>query len=178
MTGRRYSAGRRVGFMDWPYEAAKHHERLPDGFKWVLRDSGNGSSAVLLGKTNRIWPGTMNVFTREFEYLTDPAVIVKFVADYARSIPPNRIDESITVEVRYNTSAYKRVYPPQGPGNAFYLRVPASGQTKPQAGEQSKTEPGDEREANSHQFTLFVLGALGCCICIWYLVRRWLGRVP
>src|SRR5882672_7957761 len=78
-------------------DAAKRREQLPDGFKWVLHDDGNGSSAILLGKTNRTWPGTIDVFTQKFDYLTDPAAITKFVSDYARSIPPDRVDKNLRV---------------------------------------------------------------------------------
>ena len=69
-------------------DGAKRRDQLPRGFKWVLHDNGSGNSAVALGKTNQVWPVSMDVFTRKFEYLTDPAVIVKFVSDYSRSIPP------------------------------------------------------------------------------------------
>jgi hypothetical protein len=106
---------------------ANRGNSLPKGIKWVLHDAGNGNSAVLLGKTNRDWPGTMDVFTRKFDYMADPAEIVKYVADYARSIPATRVEKSSTVDVPSNTSAYGRVFPPKYPGNAFYLRVPAVG---------------------------------------------------
>lgn len=105
-------------------QGASHSASIPKGFRWVLHDNGMGNSAVLLGKTDAAWPGTMDVFTRKFEYLTEPAEIVKYVAEYARSIPATRFDKSTTVDVPHNTSAYRKVFPPKYPGNAFYLRVP------------------------------------------------------
>jgi hypothetical protein len=44
------------------------------------------------------------VFTRNFDYLTDPADIVKFVGDYARSIPLGRVGEEVLVKVPYETA--------------------------------------------------------------------------
>jgi hypothetical protein len=147
-------------------DGSKHGGQLPKGFKWVLHKNGNGNSAVALGKTNRVWPGTIDVFTRKFDYLTDPAEIVKFVGDYARSIPPGRIDESITVEVAHQTSAYNKVFPPEYPGNAFFLRLPVV--------EQQKVQDDGPGEVTWNAFMPLVIGAFGCCICIWYLGRRWL----
>ncbi len=112
-------------------EGAKRRDKMPKGFKWVLHHDGFGNSAVLLGKTKRRWPGTMDVFTRKFDYLMDPAGIVKFVADYARSIPPNRMKKGVWVRVPSETSAHRKVFPPDYPGNAFYLRVPAGEPKKP-----------------------------------------------
>jgi hypothetical protein len=106
-------------------EGSKKGDNLPKGFDWVLHEDGNGNSAVLLGETKLVWPGTMDVFTRKFEYLSDPGEIVKYVADYARTLPAARVEKSETIEAPWGTAAYKKVFPPQYPGNAFFLRVPS-----------------------------------------------------
>jgi hypothetical protein len=105
-------------------QGANNSDGLPKNYEWVLHDNGNGNSAVLLGKTDRVWPGTMDVFTRKFDYLTNSDEIIKYVAEYARSIPTTRIEKSTTVTVPHETSAYRKVFPPEYPGNAFYLRLP------------------------------------------------------
>jgi len=148
-------------------DGAKRAEQLPKGYQWVLHENGNGNSTVALGKTNRVWPGTIDVFTRKFDYLTDPVDIVKFVSDYARSIPPGRVGESITVDVPYGTPAYKKVFPPEYPGNAFYLTIPVV--------EQINRQDDGVCEGNWMVFVALVIGSLVCCICIWYLGRRWLS---
>jgi hypothetical protein len=81
-------------------DGAKPFDQLPKGFQWISHADGNGNSTVALGKTKRVWPGTMDVFTRKFDYLTDPAGVVKYVNDYARSIPAIRIEEKDTVRSR------------------------------------------------------------------------------
>ena len=118
-------------------DGAKRSDQFPRCFQcyqWVLNDD-SGNSAVLLGKSTRHWPGTMDVFTRKFEYLTYLAVIVKYVDDYARSIPPDRIVESICVDVPSGAPAHRKVWPPEFPGNALYLRVPVVEQKEVQTDE-------------------------------------------
>lgn len=158
------------------FDGAKRRDQLPEGFKWVLHDDGNGNSAVLLGKTKRIWPGTIDVFTQKFDYLTMPAAIIKFVGDYARSIPPDRIEKSITVKVPYGTPAYRKVFPPQYPGNAFFLRVPEVEQKNEQVPAVDRTidQPIGPQEASWYVLIPLMLGALVSCICIGYVARRWL----
>jgi hypothetical protein len=148
-------------------DGAKRADQLPNGYEWVLHENGNGNSVVALGKTNRVWPGTIDVFTRKFDYLTDPADIVKFVSGYARSIPPGRVGESITVNVPYGTPAYKKVFPPEYPGNAFFLTLPVV--------EQLEVQDDGVVERNWKVFLALVIGTLGCCICVLYLGRRWLS---
>ena len=148
-------------------DGAKRADQRPKGYQWVLHENGNGNSAISLGKSNRVWPGTIDVFTRKFDYLTDPAAIVKFVSDYAISIPPGRIDESITVEVPHGTPAYTKVFPPEYPGNAFYLTLPVV--------EQLNAQDDGVVEGNWKVFVALVIAILGCCICVWYLGRRWMN---
>jgi hypothetical protein len=143
---------------------AKRSDQLPNGIRksiqWVLHENGNGNSAVSLGKTNRDWPGTIDVFTRRFDHLTDPKVIMDYVSDFARSIPADRVHESISVNVPWGTPAYEKVFPPQFPGNAFRLRVPVI---------EPKQPDGDATPA---MVALLVLGAVGCGVGIWYMTRR------
>ena len=148
-------------------DGAKRADQLPKGYRWVSHENGNGNSVVTLGKTNRVWPGTIDVFTRKFDYLSDPADIVKFVSDYARSIPPGRVGESVTVRVPYESPAYNKVFPPEYPGNAFYLTLPVV--------EQLKAQDDGAGEANWKVFSALVIGTLVCCICVWYLGRWWLS---
>jgi len=147
-------------------DGAKRANQLPKGYQWVLHENGNGNSAVALGKTNRVWPGTIDVFTRKFDYLTDPIDIVKFVGNYASSIPPGRVCESFRVSVPHGTPAYKKVFPPEFPGNAFLLTLPVVAQLEAQ--------DDGVVEGNWKVFLALAIGTLGCCICVWYLGRRWL----
>lgn len=143
-------------------DGAKRRDKLPDGFQWCLHDNGNGNSAVLLGKTNRAWPGTIDVFTRRFDYLTDPAAITNYIRRYARAIPPERADEYRTLDVPPGTPAYRKVFPPEGPGNAFFLRVP--------------NVVVDDPDADGLlwlSFVLYGLAVISACACIWYFPQAW-----
>ena len=133
-------------------DGAKLADQLPKGYQWVLHEDGNGNSAVVLGKTNRRWPGTIDVFTRKFDYLTDPVDIVKFVRDYARSIPPGRVHESITVDVPYESAAYDKVFPPKYP-----------------VVEQLKDQDDGAVEGNGKVIVALMIATLGCCLLFFLL---------
>ncbi len=140
-------------------DGAKRRDQLPNGMQWVLHDNGNGNSAVLLGETKRTWPGTIDVFTRSFDHLTEPATIVKYVRNYAKSIPPERVENGWNLNVPHRTPAYSKVFPPQFPGNAFILRVPDVESTP--------------SEIPWHHFALYAIGVLAAVACIWYFPHAW-----
>jgi hypothetical protein len=95
---------------DWP----------PLGARWALRDDGNDFSAVLLGKRKRYWTFTIDVITRDFNIVHEPAAIIKEVEDFLRSLPPGWQKKSLHVSVPGGTPALKKLYA----GSAVFLKVP------------------------------------------------------
>jgi hypothetical protein len=69
----------------------KEKKGLPD-HDLFLRHGASTFSAVFLGKTDQ---GAIDVFTRDFEKLTDPAAIIKHVETYAKTL---RLTKSSTAE--------------------------------------------------------------------------------
>ncbi len=60
-------------------ENVKDGKDLPEGFDWVVRESRNELSAVLLGKTDRRDTDTIGAFSMDFDVLEEPAAILEFV---------------------------------------------------------------------------------------------------
>jgi hypothetical protein len=61
---------------------ANNGKRVPfsgDRFKWVIRDDGNGSCTILLGKSKNYWTGCKPAFTCNFDVLTEPRALLEFV---------------------------------------------------------------------------------------------------
>src|SRR5260370_35862840 len=91
-------------------------------FPWVVRDNGNSPDAVLLGKSKQPWylTGCILVLTRDFEILTEPAVIVKYVEKTLSNEPKNAVAKSHTLQVPFGTAVAQTL----APMNATFLTVP------------------------------------------------------
>jgi hypothetical protein len=92
--------------------------KLPVGFEWVLRD------AVLLGKTKRQWPGTINVFTRDFGLLTEPDAITRHIEAYVKTIPADWKKKNISLDAPSESAVYKKLWS----RSAVFLTVPVDRQ--------------------------------------------------
>jgi hypothetical protein len=103
---------------------AKGRDELPKGYDWVLRDDGNYPSAVPLGKAKRQGPGAIDVYTRDFGVLTEPAAILKHVEAYAKSIPDDWKKKHIVLGAPSESAVYKKLWS----GSAVLLIVPVDPQ--------------------------------------------------
>jgi hypothetical protein len=93
--------------------SAKHARRegAPlEKVAWVLRDNGNEHCAVLLGNVRRDRTFTIEVFTKDFEVLTDPRSIIKTVTGFLRSHPKIWKKRSHTLDVPFGTPVHKKLY--------------------------------------------------------------------
>jgi hypothetical protein len=82
----------------------------PEKFAWVLREDGNGPNAVLLGKSKHYWTGSSPVLTRDFEVLTEPEAILKFVERTVKAAAKGPARRSHTLDVPGGTAVYKKLW--------------------------------------------------------------------
>ncbi len=118
-------------------ENVKDNGNLP-AIPLVLRHGYSGHSAVMLGKTDQ---QPMEVFTREFGVLTDPAAIVKHVESYAKSIPADWKKKRVTVDVPFDSPAHKKLYA----GSSVLFELPADAALEAQGRKWCKSDRGDNR---------------------------------
>jgi hypothetical protein len=119
----------------------KGRDELPKGYDWVLRQDGNHPSAVLLGKAKRQGPGPIDVFTRDFGVLTEPAAILKHVEVYAKSIPNNWKKKHTVLRAPSESAVYKKLWS----GSAVLLMVPVDPQLETQGRQWCKSDSVETR---------------------------------
>ena len=121
-------------------------KRVPvaaDKYPWVVRDDGNGACAILLGKSQHHWTGCRLVLTREFEVLTNPEAIVKFVEQTISAQAAKVPTESMIVDVPWDTPVCKLLYS----RSAVWLTVPVDERLEAQGVKWCQsTTPRERRE--------------------------------
>jgi len=125
----------------------KDNKDLPDT-KLVLRHGPNDQCAVLLGKTDQ---RSMDVFTRDYGELTDPAAILKHVEAYAKTIPADWKKKHVIVDLHPETPAYKKLYA----GSSVSFTLPADAILESQGRRWCKSENVNERSHGVRALSAF-----------------------
>jgi hypothetical protein len=122
-------------------DKARGRDELPKGYDWVLREDGNRPSAVLLSKAKGQGPGVIDVFTRDFGVLTEPAAIVKHVETYAKSIPDGWKKKHTVLGAPTESAVFKKLWS----GSAVLLTVPVDPQLETQGRQWCKSDSVETR---------------------------------
>lgn len=105
-----------------PRERLKNTSALLKEYDWFLRPGVAEHSAVFLGKAELL--GTIDVITRDFNFLMEPDAIIKYVEAYTKLIPANWTKKRLVLHVPTETPAYKQLWR----GSGVLLSVPADAQ--------------------------------------------------
>jgi hypothetical protein len=108
---------------------------------WILRDDHNFPSVIVLGKTKREAPRSMDVFTRDFGMLTEPDAILKHVEAYAKSIPADWKKQHIMLDAPGSSAVFRKLWG----GSTVLLKVPVDPQLDTQGRRWCKSADPDQR---------------------------------
>lgn len=89
-------------------------------FPWVVRDHHNGADAVLLGKSKNHWTGCIPVLTRDFQVITEPDAIVKFMEQTVAAQAKGAVPRCHKLHVPPRTPVHEKLWSE----SAVYLIVP------------------------------------------------------
>jgi hypothetical protein len=118
-------------------QQSKDDEELPKGYAWELRDDGNHPSVVALAKG----PRSINVFTRDFGMLTEPATILKHVEAYGKSMPADWKKRYVVLDAPGDSAAYKKLWS----RSSVFLTLPVDAQLETQGRRWCKSADPDRR---------------------------------
>jgi hypothetical protein len=125
----------------------KDNKELPN-LDFVLRYGTSHHCAVFLGKTDQ--PG-LDVFTRDFKVLTDPAAMIKHVENYAKSIPGDWKRKHVIVDLPADTPAFGKLWA----GSAVIFTLPADPTLETDARRWCKSANADARVRGIRSLTAF-----------------------
>lgn len=98
-----------------------HRVSVPaDKFAWVLRDDQCGPNAILLRKNKKGEIDVMDVLTCDFDVLTDPSSILKYVEKTIDKQRSKRALRQHSVDVPFETPVFKKLWS----GSSVFLDVP------------------------------------------------------
>lgn len=103
---------------------------------------------VFLGKTDQ---RAMDVFTRDFGELTDPAAILKHVETYARTIPAGWQKKHVIVDLPFDTPAHKKLYA----RSSVFFTLPADAALEGDGRRWCKSKNPDERNRGVRALAAF-----------------------
>jgi hypothetical protein len=125
----------------------KDNKDLPERDLFLRYGAGH-HSVVFLGKTDQ---QGMDVFTRDFGELTDPAAILKHVEAYAKTIPADWKRKHIVINLPFGNSAMKKLYG----GSAVIFTLPADATLETQGKGWCKSRDPDLRERGVRALAAF-----------------------